>query len=70
MDLHHLPKGTRPLAPGPGTLVRLTFQMRWCPRLELHRHCAHFKCAVSLYWTTWAFEMVAREGFAPSTFPF
>src|SRR5476651_2706039 len=63
--------GTHSLAPRPGSLVRLTFQIGprgrtctcnlsvlsgtplhwatrgWCPRSELHRHCARFKCAVS-----------------------
>ena len=27
VDLRHMPEGTHPLAPGPGPLVRLTFQM-------------------------------------------
>ena len=27
MDSHHLPKGTHSLAPRPGSLVRLTFQI-------------------------------------------
>ena len=98
MDLHHLPEGTHSLAPRPGSLVRLTFQIgargrtrtgtveglsfaplhwatrAWCPRLDLHQHCARFKCAASAlgYVGCWrrATEMVPREGFAPTTSPF
>ncbi len=40
----------------------------WCPRPDLHRHCARFKCAVSAL--DYVGKLVAREGFAPSTFPF
>ena len=40
----------------------------WCPRPDLHRHCARFKGAVSAL--DYVGKLVAREGFAPSTFPF
>src|ERR1017187_590465 len=40
----------------------------WCPRSDSHRHCARFKCAVSAL--DYVGKLVAREGFAPSTFPF
>ena len=45
----------------------------WCPRTDLHRHCARFKCAVSAldyvgYWRR-ATKLVPREGFPPPTFP-
>src|SRR2546426_12808806 len=36
---------------------------RWCPRPDLHRHFARFKCAVSAL--DYVGEMVPREGFAP-----
>src|SRR6185436_5914402 len=39
----------------------------WCPRPELHRHCARFKCAVSAL--DYVSEMVPREGFPPPTSP-
>ena len=37
----------------------------WCPRSDLHRHCARFKCAVSAL--DYVGEMVPREGFPPPT---
>src|SRR5882672_7645598 len=40
----------------------------WCPRPELHRHCARFKCAVSAL--DYVGKMVPREGFPPPTSPF
>src|SRR5665213_1853311 len=42
---------------------------RWCPRSDSHRHCARFKCAVSALDYVGKINLVAREGFAPSTFP-
>jgi hypothetical protein len=57
VDSHHLPEGTHSLAPRPGTLGRLTFQMAcraearssegWCSRPGLHWHWADFKSAAS-----------------------
>ena len=45
----------------------------WCPRSDLHRHCARFKCAVSAldYVGCWhrATKLVPREGFPPPTSP-
>ena len=41
---------------------------RWCPRPDLHRHFARFKCAVSAL--DYVGEMVPREGFPPPTSPF
>src|SRR2546425_6439688 len=42
---------------------------RWCPRPDLHRHLARFKCAVSAleYVGCWrrAIRLVPREGFPP-----
>ena len=41
--------------------------IQWCPRSDLHRHCARFKCAVSAldYVGCWrrANKLVPREGF-------
>src|SRR6266536_1538444 len=37
---------------------------RWCPRPDLHRHFARFKCAVSAL--DYVGEMVPREGFPPT----
>ena len=40
----------------------------WCPRPDLHRHFARFKCAVSAL--DYVGEMVPREGVPPPTSPF
>src|SRR5258708_31603443 len=89
----HPPKRrTHSLAPRPGSLVRLTFQIgprgRTCTCnlsvlsgtslvIGLHAAGAHGRTrtdtvrvlsALPLHWATWA-KLVAREGFAPSTFP-
>ena len=42
MDLRHLPEGTHPLAPRPGSLVRLAFQ-KWSAWQELHLQLSRFE---------------------------
>ena len=42
----------------------------WCPRSDLHRHCARFKCAVSALDYVGKLKLVPREGFPPPTSPF
>ena len=42
----------------------------WCPRPDLHRHCARFKCAVSALDYVGKLKLVPREGFPPPTSPF
>jgi len=55
VDLRHLPEGTHPLAPGPGPLVRLTFQIGLPGRSPTGRRpirVAGLAPALSKVWTS------------------
>ena len=47
--------------------TRVLADGHWCPRPELHRHCARFKCAVSAL--DYVGEMVGMKGLAPPRLP-
>src|SRR5947209_3122346 len=59
---HHLPEGTHSLAPRPGSLVRLTFQIG--ARGRIRTGTVEGLSFVPLHWATRA--MVPTVGFAPT----
>ncbi len=62
VDLHHLPEGTHSLAPRPGSLVRLTFQIG--ARGRIRTGTVEGLSFVPLHWATRA--LVPTVGFAPT----
>ena len=65
MDLHHLPEGTRSLAPRPGTLDRWTFHNLtiWSAWQDLHLQPFRFERNASALGYT---RLVPTAGFAPT----
>src|SRR6266545_7638039 len=63
VDLHHWPGGTHSLAPRPGSLVRLTFQIG--PRGRTCTCTIEGLSFAPLHWATRAMRLVPTTGFAP-----